>query len=505
MRTRGSQVVLCLTLVAAAAGCAVESVEESELSVGSQLQALELNRACTDSPDAIYAQPRNLPRYDPSRRGDIVRCSTGRTVSAAEVGKSLGDAGFAGIAARYPVQIYRITYRTERTGGRADVSSALVLLPGQRLRAAGETPEQTEQIESEASRRGGPPLIVFGHGTVPYGPACAYSKTDPVQASIFGAPDYELRALAAFATQGYPVIMPDYPGFVAGSGSTGYMLSEEEGHAVLDATRAMQKMLRSAPGQVALVGHSQGGHAVLSAQALARSYGLAGQLVGVAAFAPFWAPGRTFATIFSSYYGFDTTYYGPTLAFALEYFYTHAEVYEGRGRGAQLFKPEVRNALAGFVASCNFGEPLPASFGQFSSDFLQPDFYAAMDACGQNPAACSGGLAGTWETRFRADRPRLDAAGAPVVVWSGAGDVVIDPYLTKCGIDRIASDLQSRFKFCGDRGGDHETVIGNQLSWVTRWIEARARGGAEPAACEGESAITPPGGLACLDPPGNQD
>jgi pimeloyl-ACP methyl ester carboxylesterase len=511
MRTFGSEVVLCLMGVVVVVGCAGQGTQDEELSVGVQREALELNRACNDTLESIYAQPGNLPRYDSSRRGDIVRCSAGRTIPLQEVTSNLQIRGFQDIPARSAVQLLRITYRTERLARRADVSSAIVLLPAQRTRLTAEgieVADNADMIETEAARRGGAkPLIVFGHGTIPYGPSCAYSRADPGSDTV----DRELGALVAFATQGYPVIMPDYPGFVAGSDVAGYMLSEEEAHALLDATRAMRKLLRNAPERVAMVGHSQGGHAVLSAQALARSYGLSGQLSGVVALAPFWAVGRTFGAIFAPELGYTTELNGPELSFAIEYFYTHAELYDGRGRGAQLFQPQVRDALAGFVSSCNWYEPIPPVFGATSADFLQPDFYAAVTACGASGgAACSGGLAGTWESRFRADRPRLDTSGAPVLMWGAKADLVIQPALTKCAIDKIASDLPpnsrpAAFKFCGDSAADHESLIGNQLGWITRWIEARARGGAEPAACPGEQALQSEGPLMCLTPPGNSD
>lgn len=514
MRISRSEGVLCLLGVMFAGSCASQVAEDTVVAVDVQREALDLSRSCNDSFDAIYMQPRNLPRYDAGRRGDVVRCATGRRIPVDEVASGLTARGFRDIAARNAVQLYRITYRTERLSGRADVSSAIVLLPAAgRPRASvqgAETPDtaDAETIGPDGIRRTSKPLIVFGHGTVPYGPSCAYSRLDP-GSDMF---DRELGALVAFATLGYPVIMPDYPGFVAGSPSTGYMLSEDEAHALLDATRAMKKLVRNSPDRVALVGHSQGGHAVLSAQALARSYGLSGQLTGVVALAPFWAVGRTFGAIFAPELGFTTQDNAPQLSFAIEYFYTHAELYDGPGQGAQLFKPEARAALAGFVSSCEFNTPLPAEFGTTPADFLQPDFYSAVTTCGVYGAeTCSGGLAGTWESRFRADRPHLDRAGAPVLMWAGGQDVVIEPAVAKCAIDRLTADLPSgsgpaSFTFCGDSAADHESLIGDQLGFVSRWIDARARGAGAPESCPGEEALQgggPP--LMCLTPPGNDD
>jgi pimeloyl-ACP methyl ester carboxylesterase len=342
---------------------------------------------------------------------------------------------------------------------------------------------------------------------VPYGTSCADSRLDPLRDTR----DLELATVIAFATHGFPVIMPDYAGFIAGSPVAGYLLSEDEAHSLLDATRAVQQLLPAAPDKIVLVGHSQGGHAVLSAQALARSYGLSGELVGVAAFAPFWAVGRAMGAIVSAEFGFNTHDDPGLLSFAIEYFYTHAELYDGTGRGAALFKPAVRNALKSFVSTCQF-EADPSVLGASSADFLQPDFLAAVGECGVfGGADCASGLAATWERRFRADRPKLDPRGAPVVMWQGALDAVIPTSLAKCAIDKLGADLPAgntpaTFTLCGDAAADHESLESNNAAWVTSWIEARARRGAEPPSCPGESALELDGvPLSCMTPPGNDD
>jgi len=476
-----------------------------------------------------------------NRRGDIVRCARDRTIGTDEIAASLAHRGFVGVTATNAIQLFRITYRTQRFSGQADVSSALVLLPAGR-RAASAGADQSAAIEAaseaeatiavdglavdsvapvDSANRGGnrrrAPLVVFGHGTVPYGNICAYSCADPASDNIPGMTmgDREYGSLLAFATHGFPVIMPDYAGFVAGSPVGGYMFSQDEARSVLDATRAMQKLVQNPPDRVALVGHSQGGHAVLSAQAIARSYGLAGQLVGVAAFAPFWAPGRAFGAITA--FGFDTISAPDPLRFMIEYFYTHAELIEGPGRGVELFVPRVRDAVRGIAQSCEFypsleGLQVDKNTPAFVEDFLQPDFLAAVQGCGIDISLCRDGLAYTWESRFRADRPTLDRRGAPVVMWQGKNDVVIPLGFAKCGIDKLRQDLPgtnstARFTLCGDASADHESVQGNNVAWVTKWIEARAFGTPEPAACPGEAALTDAetGPLVCQTPPGNQD
>ena len=78
--------------------------------------------------------------------------------------------------------------------------------------------------------------------------------------------DYPV-SIYTLAGYGYTVIAPDYSGFSYGQ-PPGYFNAEDEAHSVLDATRAAANLLPSPPDKVVFVGHSQGGHAALSAQSL---------------------------------------------------------------------------------------------------------------------------------------------------------------------------------------------------------------------------------------------
>ena len=97
-------------------------------------------------------------------------------------------------------------------------------------------------------------------------------------------------------------------------------------------------------------------------------------------------------------------------------------------------------------------------------------------------------------------------------MWHGANDLVIEPPLAKCAIDKISADLPplkgatAKFTFCGDAGADHESLLSNDVAWVTRMIEARAGNAGEPPACPGIGALEGgQGPLTCLTPPGNVD
>jgi pimeloyl-ACP methyl ester carboxylesterase len=413
------------------------------------------------------------------------------------------------------VKLFRISYRTERLAGQADFATALVALPAKKDNATANkqsTPEDDDDDEDKLNSGQRAPLVVFAHGTAPYANGCASSKLDPLQCSTTTDNDTELVSIIALATLGFPVIAPDYAGYVQGSRAPGYLFSEDEAHSVLDATRAMNKLRQKSVEKVVLVGHSQGGHAVLSAQALAKSYGLAGKLVGVAAMAPFWAPARVLAAL-----GTETPYAEDpnAQAFIIEYFYTHAEVLDGAGQGALLFNKGVD--IGGQVSKCLF----PSDHCYFinkaelglASKFFKPEFFSTVNSCGKDIGKCSPNpLAVKWEKRFKADRPKLDRTGAPIVMWQGVFDFVVPAPFATCAYNKISNDLSGNnaatFKFCGDLTADHDQILSHDLAWVTRWIAARAQGGPEPEQCFGYqdfagavSDVLGPKLVACPDPP----
>jgi hypothetical protein len=286
----------------------------------------------------------------------------------------------------------------------------------------------------------------------------------------------------------------------------------------------MQKLLT--PGgtseEVVLVGHSHGGHAVLSAQALASSYGLAGRLAAVVSFAPAWLPARVWGAVLSPAAGFRVEDNSTLIALAMVYFNTHAELYDGPGSALQLYKPEKRAAIAKFFdpnLPCFTGgaEGSPAiregllPIGATPSDFMEPAFLASIGACGiTGDPNCAAEPAATWIARFRADRPASDPRGADILLWQGREDTTAAS-VAQCGIDKITADFAvagatARFTFCGDREADHEGVL-NNMTWTARWIAARTLGATEPPACAGVEALQLDDGgtLACPAVPGNTD
>lgn len=169
---------------------------------------------------------------------------------------------------------YRIVYRTTGFRGEATAASAVLVVP------------------SGAAPEGGRPVVAWQHPTSGVAEACAPSLSPDVLKMIMGLPD--------LLVHGYVVVATDYPG-LATNGPHPYLVGLSEGHAVLDAVRAVRNLPEAHAGdRFALWGHSQGGHATLFAGVLAASYAPELHLAGVAAAAPATALDASSAPMASS-------------------------------------------------------------------------------------------------------------------------------------------------------------------------------------------------------------
>jgi acetyl esterase/lipase len=129
-----------------------------------------------------------------------------------------------------------------------------------------------------AAPTGGRPVVVWGHGSVGLADRCA-----PSHAGVLGAFSPWLGGLLQ---QDLVVAATDYQG-LGTPGPARTLIGLSAGRAVLDVARAARGLQAAgAGGRVVLAGHSEGGHAVLWAAELARSYAPELQVLGVATSAP---------------------------------------------------------------------------------------------------------------------------------------------------------------------------------------------------------------------------
>ena len=196
-------------------------------------QALKKLSATTDSD--FYATPAQLPATD----GDVVRSEPSAFyVDPVKLIRPRADAT-------------RIMYKTTNSKDQAVPATGTVLRSKAAWRKS--TPR---------------PLVVLSPGTQGMGDSCAPSR------QLAMGLNYEGVNLSGLVNAGYNVVVPDYIG-LGTEGVHTYMNRVDQGHAVLDAVRAAQRLGVkgiSAQTPVAAVGYSQGGGATASAVEMASSY-----------------------------------------------------------------------------------------------------------------------------------------------------------------------------------------------------------------------------------------
>ena len=442
---------------------------------------------CTDSAASTYANPPALPAHD----GDLVRCAHDGTLAATDVDRLARSAGYVGSTLSSGFSLIRLSYRTERgtSPARAGFSSAVALIP--------DTPRAATL-----------PVVVVAHGTVGEAATCPPSQEVPTADGTYLA---ELGYPLVGA--GYAVILPDYAGF-AGFGAahnppSGYHAATDEAYSTLDAARALRHLEPALfSDEIILVGHSQGGHAVLSALALESTHDAGGTLAGVVAYAPSWFSMRSFGAILAVPELYPLSTQADTAAASVWYHYSHAELLDGPGHGVDLFAADKRDAIRSFFdGTCDPDESQLAALGTSANDLFDPAFISAV----ADPAAidvdCASDVCTTWMARYAADRPHLTAGATkvPVLVVYGDQDEWIPSDFETCGFDRLTSDGADD-TICIVAGATHDGAVGDRADYVNGWIASLTLGAATPAACgPGREALVDDTGalITCANSPPN--
>jgi hypothetical protein len=218
-----------------------------------------------------------------------------------------------------------------------------------------------------------------------------------------------------------------------------------------------------------MMGHSQGGQAVLAAHSFAKSYGMSGQLIGVLAYAPLWFSPRAWAGLIDPTQTQDTQ---TEVLYGMYYFYSHAMLYDGSLNG--IFQTAQVDTVKGLIFENDCFWADPTLNGKQPADYYDPNFVAAVSGCGTGFGTCSGATADTWVARFAADRPALDANGPPVVIWTGGKDSLITPGFAECAMENLNAGLgpsaTTSLTSCVDANATHPSILGSQEDWGNQWI-----------------------------------
>ena len=323
----------------------------------------------------------------------------------------------------------RILYRSEDGTGAPTASSGMVFIP------TGPTPA------------GGRPVVSWAHGTVGLAPECAPTRiTDPVG---------NLPWVSLMLTRGWVVTATDYAG-LGTPGTSGYLISADEGRDVINAVRAARRLPGAkASTRWAAWGHSQGGHAALAAGDLAATYAPDLDLVAIATAAPAadlqgllalqWNQSASWVI------GADVVGTWPTRYGELD-------------RDA-ILSANGQNHWQGILGQCIVGSAITAIVRQ---DLLGQDFFRVNPW--DNPS---------WRRRFAQNTPRPTPTGTPLMIAQSITDEVVLPRTTATVVDRWCREgVGITTVWLNDvTHNDTGMVVGPQ---VTQWLARQFAGlGAE--------------------------
>lgn len=396
--------------------------------------------------------------------GARLACHFERTLSAGDV--TGGLPGGTAPASPSEVDLFLISYRTTRRGGTLGAATARVYLP--------RTP------------RAGPlPVISVGHGSVGVADTCAPTReTD----GLF------VMALP-WASRGYAVIAPDFAG-LGNAGTQGYVDNHDTAYSMLDSVRALRALLPAGAidQRAVLVGYSQGGGAVLAAQAMERTYGSGGTLSAVVAVAPqFFTRLNSFGyvTMLRSPDAFTVAqgYTKPVIAALRQYAWFENTV--GQGLGSTSF-PAASSAgtVRALESQCliALGAWLPSNrtrVRDLIDETLRTSFLSCVDGTG-----CTGTGKQLYDGLV-ADIVPGDPNGAPVLYLQGALDTVMPVgEEAACNVPFLRAH-QVPLTYCTDSSA-HNDVFRRNLELIRTWGEATMLGQTPPSCTGSGPPACPP-------------
>ena len=457
-----------------------------------------LTDPCTALLDGSFYGAATAPApWAATHRGDLVRCGYDRLIGLDEIKAHLVSAGQATPTVFSAIHKLRVVYWSEGDDGKPALTSAILFVPEQRLAA------------------GPAPLVVLGHGSVGVADVCAPSRED---AAGF---HQDWRTLAySLVGQGWLGLMPDYIG-LGTPGSHAWLLSSEEAHALLDAPRAAHKLFKSGflGDRSAIVGHSQGGHAAISAHALAGAYGTEGKLTTVVAHAPIWFSEASWGASLTSIAVAIKANSASALASSAMYFAGHLGRLSGESTTLDPFLPEKQATVQSFLLGkcwqdvtdpakwpADLKEALyipadgsnPAVAGKGGSVFYTSNYTSEVGSCALSDSNCSGPLAKTWRQRWVNDRPPPSTT-IPLVVWGGDLDTAVAPGRLRCGLDRLTA-TGAPLTACAAPGATHAGVLLSSNDWVRQHLAHALLDAPAPAACADYTTTI---SAACATPPAN--
>ncbi len=343
-----------------------------------------------------------------------------------------------------------VRYQTQDRGKAVD-ATALVTTPA--TNASASAPEEF-------------PVLLFLHGTAGFNDACSPSR-GIAESSTGGFDDLTGTLAALLASYGYITVFPDYLGLKSFGPPSGqfhpYLVGEPTAVASLDAVRAAKKALADGtiaggsivPGQLVVVGASQGGHAAAFVDRVAPHYAPELSITAAAwLIPPTDLPGHMKSALGGP---------SPTKAWAnIAAFLIGAERwYESSPNGlAGAFQPPYDTLLFSALSTqCS-------SFPDMSSATPATVFAASILAASQSPALLAEPFACYMRESSVATTSFPRASAVPTMVVLGQNDTLVNTAVERASFQSLcASGYNLKYRECA--GLSHtESVFGSWDEWL---------------------------------------
>ncbi len=341
-------------------------------------------------------------------------------------------------------------------------SNTLVLYHTTSLRGEDRAVSGMVAIPKGRPPRGGWPVISWAHGTTGDAPACTPSLDTP-DGPVHGYLGPIDPVLDSFVAAGYAVVQTDYEG----QGTPGiqpYLIGAAEARDTIDMVRAARQLEPRLSKRWVVMGHSQGGHAVLFTLALAPAWAPELQLLGGVAEAP--------AAYVSPFIASMMKATAPTPAFAFAaLFFEAASAADPAVKLDQIFTPAAFALLAQTQDRCSDALYLADSWGG-----VVPTAAFRTDAA----------VAPVLRVAAASDAGPLHLS-APLLILQGTADTTI-PRVSSDALDRQLCAAGATVRYDVYPGLTHRQVVPASSNEALAWVEARFAGSAAPSNCGGPPA-----------------
>lgn len=281
------------------------------------------------------------------------------------------------------------------------------------------------------------------------------------------------------------MIVPDYVG-LGNDGVQGYLDNVEQGRTVLDAGRALDALLAHGPfARILVVGYSQGGGAALSAQALEKSWGTSGKLVGVVAFAPEWPIDMKsfgYANLLANPNQLTVTTGLSKSSIAVLRAYAYFANRVGAGNATDGFPLGQRAGFQNAIESLclvplgGYLQGTALKLGDLVDDELRTGLLSCVQT---NGATCSGAAKGYWSF-LQSNVLASDPGGAPVVIVQGLLDQILPAgEEAACIQAKMIADGRPP-EVCVDGTATHQSIVDAQGAFGRAWGLAALGGKPHP-------------------------